>query len=64
MRERGADESADGPLRERFPKGELVEDYSEEEARAAYGKLSRRPRKRLGYLVPYEVFHSTSLRLL
>lgn len=64
MRERGADENADGLLREHLPKGELVEGYSEEGARAVYDKLNRKPRKRLGYLAPYEVFHSTSLHLL
>lgn len=62
--ERGTNENTNGLLREYFPKGEPIEDYSEEEVQAVYDKLNRRPRKRLGYLTPYEVFHSTSLHLL
>ena len=62
--ERGTNENTNGLLREYFPKGHSLNGVSEQEVQAVYDKLNKRPRKRLGYLTPYEVFHSTVLHLV
>jgi IS30 family transposase len=54
--ERGANENANGLLREYFPKGTDFRDISDEEiARVEYA-LNTRPRKRLGYRTPLEIW--------
>lgn len=54
--ERGANENANGLLREYFPKGTDFRDIPDEEiARVEYA-LNTRPRKRLGYLAPLEIW--------
>lgn len=54
--ERGANENANGLLREYFPKGTDFRDVSDEEiARVEYA-LNTRPRKRHGFLSPLEVW--------
>lgn len=63
LRERGANENAKWLLREHFPRGKPIDGFGEEEVRAVYDELNRRPRKRLGCLTPYEVFHAASLHL-
>ena len=62
--ERGTNENTNGLLREYFPKGCDLSGVSDEEVAEAYDDLNHRPRKRLGYRTPYEVFHSVVLRLL
>ena len=37
---------------------------TDEEVRAVYDEINKRPRKRLGYLTPYEVHYSKTLQLL
>lgn len=54
--ERGANENANGLLREYFPKGTDFRDISNEEiARVEYA-LNTRPRKRHGFLSPLEIW--------
>ena len=54
--ERGANENANGLLREYFPKGTDFRDVSDEEiARVEYA-LNTRPRKRHGFLSPLEIW--------
>jgi len=62
--ERGTNENTNGLLREYFPKGCDLSAVSDEEVAKAYDDPDHRPRKRLGYRTPYEVFHSVALRLL
>ena len=62
--ERGTDESADGLLRDWFPKGRSLDDVSDSEVQEACDSLSRRPRKRLNWNCPWEVYHRQSLHLL
>jgi len=55
--ERGTNENTNGLVRRYFPKGTDFRDVSEEEiARVEYA-LNTRPRKRLGYRTPLEVFN-------
>lgn len=61
--QRGTSENTDGLLREYFPKGESLVGVTEKRVREVYDRLSRRPRKRLGYRMPYEVRYSTVLQL-
>ena len=62
--ERGTNENANGLLRDFFPKGGSLDATTDEEVQAAYATLNRRPRKRLGWKCPEEVFHSRALHLL
>lgn len=62
--EKGCVENANGLLREYFPKGTDLSPVTEGEVREAYDELNRRPRERLGWRTPWEVFHSEALRLL
>ena len=62
--QRGTNENANGLLRDFFPKGRSLDGVSDEEVREAYDMLSRRPRKRLGWKCPWEVYHHKSLHLL
>ena len=62
--QRGTNENTNGLLREYFPKGTDFGPVSDEEVRAVYDALNRRPRKRLGYRTPYEVHYSKVLHLL
>ena len=62
--DRGTNENTNGLLRQYFPKGCDLDAVSDEEVERVYDELNRRPRKRLGYLTPYEVYRSASLRLL
>lgn len=62
--QRGTNENTNGLLREYFPKRQDITDTSEEYIQSIFDKINRRPRKILGYKTPYEVYHSTSLRLI
>ena len=65
--DRGTNENTNGLLRQYrqyFPKGCDLDAVADEEVERVYDELNRRPRKRLGYLTPHEVYHSTSLHLL
>ena len=54
--ERGANENANGLLREYFPKGTDFREVSDEEISRVEYTLNTRPRKRLGFKTPLEVW--------
>jgi IS30 family transposase len=54
--QRGTNENTNGLLRQYFPKGTDFRNVSEEDLAFAVKKLNHRPRKRLNYQSPYEVF--------
>jgi len=54
--ERGANENANGLLREYFPKGTDFREVSDDDIAAVEYALNTRPRKRLGYRTPLEVW--------
>lgn len=54
--ERGTNENWNGLLRQFFPKGSSFATVSQRDVDLAVRNLNHRPRKRLNYLSPYEVF--------
>lgn len=54
--ERGTNENWNGLLRQFFPKGSYFANVKQEDVEKAVRLLNNRPRKRLGYLTPREVF--------
>ena len=54
--ERGTNENWNGLLRQFFPKGTFFATITNDQVRRAVRMLNNRPRKRLGYLTPREVF--------
>jgi len=54
--ERGTNENMNGLIRQYFPKGTDFDQVTDEEIAAVERKLNLRPRKRLGYRAPIEVF--------
>ena len=54
--ERGSNENWNGLIRDFFPKGTDFATITNEEVRQVERNLNHRPRKRLGYLTPHEVF--------
>lgn len=54
--QRGGNENANMWIRYYFPKGTDFSTVSKEELRAVEWELNSRPRKRLGFLTPFEVF--------
>ena len=54
--ERGTNENWNGLLREFFPKGMCFTTLTQADVDKAVKLINNRPRKRLGYLTPYEVF--------
>ena len=62
--ERGTNENTNGLLRDWFPKGVSLDDVSDSEVQEVYDSLNRRPRKRLKWKCPWEVYHRQSLHLL
>lgn len=54
--ERGTNENTNGLVRQYFPKGTGFDAVSRYEVRQVQRKLNDRPRKRLGYQTPHEVF--------
>lgn len=54
--ERPTNENTNGLLREFFPKGMRFDTFTQKEVDRAVRLLNHRPRKRLGYLTPHEVF--------
>lgn len=55
--ERGSNENANGLIRRYFPKGTDFRTISDEEIQQVEYLLNTRPRKRLGWKTPYEVFY-------
>ena len=54
--ERGCNENYNGLVRDFFPKGTDFADISEKDVKKVERILNNRPRKRLNYLTPHEVF--------
>lgn len=54
--ERGSNENFNGLLRQYFPKGSNFATVTQKDVNLAIRELNHRPRKRLKYLTPYEVF--------
>lgn len=54
--ERGSNENWNGLVRDFFPKGTDFATITDEEVRQVERNLNHRPRKRLNYLTPHEVF--------
>lgn len=54
--ERGSNENFNGLLRQYFPKGTPFATITQKDVGRAVRELNHRPRKRLNYLSPYEVF--------
>ena len=59
--ERGVNENTNGLLREYYPKKTAFKDITEKELDKVVKLINNRPRKRLNYLTPQEVFHGHSL---
>jgi IS30 family transposase len=55
--ERGCNENANGLLRQFFPKKSLFATITQKDIQKAIRLLNNRPRKRLNYSTPYEVFN-------
>ena len=58
--ERGCNENANGLLRQFFPKKTPFGPITQKQIQKAVRLLNNRPRKRLNYLTPYEVFNQKS----
>ncbi|OQB08446.1 MAG: hypothetical protein BWY21_01276 [Parcubacteria group bacterium ADurb.Bin216] len=58
--ERGCNENCNGLIKQFFPKGMLFDNITERQVKKVERLLNNRPRKRLGYLTPNEVFHGQS----
>jgi IS30 family transposase len=54
--ERGTNENTNGLLRQFFPKKSCFKDITQTKLKRITKLINHRPRKRLGYLTPYEVF--------
>ena len=62
--ERGTNKNTNGLLRDWFPKGASLDAVPDDEVERVYDLLNRRPRKRLGWKCPWEVYHHQPLHLL
>lgn len=62
--ERGTNENTNGLVRRYFPKGTVFSNIEESYFEEVINKINHRPRKRLGYKTPYEVFHGVNIRTL
>ena len=60
--ERGCNENANGLLRQFFPKKSLFTTITQEQIQSATRLINHRPRKRLNYMTPYEVFYEKTKR--
>ena len=61
--ERGANENMNGLIRQYIPKGTSLENIDDEYIEMIQEKLNNRPRKKLGFLTPYEYFFSTFAKI-
>jgi len=57
--ERGSNENFNGLLRQNVPKKRAMESITDEESRMIENRLNNRPRKRMGFKTPSEVFHQS-----
>jgi IS30 family transposase len=56
--ERGTNENINGLIRQYFPKGHDFKTITEEQINFVMERLNNRPRKKLGFLTPKEVFYN------
>ena len=61
--ERGSNENLNGLLRQYVPKKRAISTVTDEEIRMIQNRLNNRPRKRLGFKTPAEVFHQSLKRV-
>lgn len=61
--ERGTNENTNGLIRQHFPKNRDFTTITQQEIDAAMERLSNRPRKRLGYKTPSQVFFKSGVAL-
>ncbi len=59
--QRGANENVNGLLRQYFPKGSSFANITDRDVQKAVKKINTRPRKRLNYLTPEQVFKGVQL---
>ena len=57
--QRGLNENTNGLIRQYIPKGTNFDKYDDEYIRLVQNKINRRPRKRLNYKSPSEVFYAS-----
>lgn len=60
--QRGANENANGLLRQYFPKGSSFATINDSDVQRAVQRINERPRKRLNYLTPKQVFEGVRFR--
>jgi len=60
--ERGTNENTNGLLRQYLPKGIHLGNLTQRNCHHIAAKLNHRPRRRLGYLTPHEVYHAVRAR--
>jgi IS30 family transposase len=56
--ERGTNENTNGLIRQYLPKGTSLAGLTQSQCDAIAAALNQRPRKRLGFKTPLEVYHS------
>ena len=61
--ERGTNENTNGLIRQYFPKSMDFTSINKDDIRWVMDRLNHRPRKKLGFKTPYEVFYNTSTTL-
>jgi IS30 family transposase len=61
--QRGSNENFNGLLRQYIPKKRRMDSVTEEELTMIQDRLNHRPRKRLGFKTPHEVFHASLNRV-
>ncbi|MEY3610302.1 MAG: hypothetical protein RJB14_24 [Pseudomonadota bacterium] len=61
--QRGSNENFNGLLRRYIPKKRRMETVTDEELTMIENRLNHRPRKRLGFKTPHEVFHASLNRV-
>jgi IS30 family transposase len=61
--QRGSNENFNGLLRQYVPKKRALSTVTQEELTMIENRLNHRPRKRLGFKTPYEVFHASLKRV-
>ena len=61
--QRGSNENFNGLLRQYVPKKRLMSTVTDEEIKMIQNRLNYRPRKRLGFKSPHEVFHQSLNRV-
>ena len=62
--ERGTNENTNGLIRRYYPKGTYFSKISPKQFKIVVAQINHRPRKRLGWKTPYEVFHGVTVRTL